>query len=223
LNLTEPPTSDFDILKLPSIVRAQALEKQAKAKSARLRASPRGSITEEEMQQADTDVEVARANIRQAELEARTTVASVRHRQAALKTAQQRLADTKIIVPAPNPPSDPGVPPATEYLIAFRKIAVGETVRIIPPSTLRRSFDSSSIAAQIATHASRTSSRRGRRTISRTGREAYPREPFTGTVSRVNRSVERSSPHVQRRSRGAERGSASERQLRRAAGCGRHR
>ena len=89
-------------------------------------------MTDEELQQADTDVDVARANIRQAELEAKASLATVRSRQAMLKTAQQRLADTKIVVPAPNPLSDPGVPPATEYVIAFRKVTVGETVRIIP-------------------------------------------------------------------------------------------
>src|SRR5262245_671870 len=132
LNLQKPPSSDFGVSQLPSIVKAEALEKQARARSMRLKSGPRTAITEEEIQQADTEVEVARANVRQAELEARATLAAVRHREAALKTAQQRLADTKIVAPLPNPTADPGVPPATEYVIASRKAVVGETVRIIP-------------------------------------------------------------------------------------------
>ena len=99
LNLTAPPADDFDLAKLPSVVRAAAVEKQAKARATRLRSGPRTSITDEEQERADGDVEIARANIRQAELEARTTLAAARHRQAALKSAQQRLADSKITAP----------------------------------------------------------------------------------------------------------------------------
>ena len=99
LNLTAPPADDFDLAKLPSVVRAAAVEKQAKARATRLRSGPRTSITDEEQERADGDVEIARANIRQAELEARATLAAARHRQAALKSAQQRLADSKITAP----------------------------------------------------------------------------------------------------------------------------
>ena len=132
LNLSTPPGPDFPVAQLPSVVRAEALERLARAKAARLRNSPRGSVTDEEVQAADTEVDVARANLRQAELEARATLASVRQREAALRTAEQRLADTRIVAPQPNPPSDPGVPAAAEYLIASRKVAAGETVRVIP-------------------------------------------------------------------------------------------
>jgi multidrug efflux pump subunit AcrA (membrane-fusion protein) len=195
LNLNEPPTANFDIQTLPSVVRANALEKQARAKAARLRASPRSAVSEEELQQADTDVEVARANIRQAELEARATVAAVRHRQAALKTAQQRLADTKIVVPPPNPPGDPGVPPATEYLVAFRKVAAGETVRIVPfadaPPLVRLVIDRP-LKLQLTLPEKHLSEVELGQTVELEV-EAFAKEKFTGTVSRVNRSVDRAS------------------------------
>jgi RND family efflux transporter MFP subunit len=195
LNLTAPPAADFNIAKLPSIVRAEALEKQARAKANRLRNSPRGSVTEEEQQQADTDVDVARANIRQAEIEARATLASVRQREAVLKTAQQRLADTKIVAPVPNPPSDPGVPPATEYVIASRKITVGETVRIIPlvdaPPLFRLVIDRP-LKLQVTLAERHLSAVQLGQTVELEV-EAYPTEKFIGKVCRVNRSVDRSS------------------------------
>ena len=195
LNLTAPPGDDFDLTRLPSVVRAVALEKQAKAKAARLRSGPRTAITEEEQHHADTEVDVARANIRQAELEARATVAAVRHRQAALKTAQQRLADTRIVVPAPNPPVDPGVPPASEFLIALRKVTAGETVRIIPfadaPPLFRLVIDRP-LKLQLTLPERHLAEVQIGQTVELEV-EAFPKERFQGTVSRVNRTVDRSS------------------------------
>jgi multidrug efflux pump subunit AcrA (membrane-fusion protein) len=195
LGLNELPDGAFDVMKLPSIVRAQVLERQAKAKAARLRAGGRTAITDEEQQQADTDVEVARANVRQAELEARATVAAVRHRQAALKTAQQRLADTKIVVPPPNPPGEPGVPAASEYIVAFRKVAAGETVRIVPfadaPPLFRLVIDKPLKVQLTLPERHLAEVELGQKVELEV--EAFANEKFTGTVSRVNRSVDRSS------------------------------
>src|SRR5262249_5245656 len=80
LNLTQPPSADFDIAQLPSIVKADAVEKQAQARAARLRAGG-VAVTVEDRQQAETDAIAARATLRQAELEAKATLAAVRHRQ----------------------------------------------------------------------------------------------------------------------------------------------
>lgn len=195
LNLTTPPTEDFRIAQLPGIVRAEALEKQALARAARLRLSPRSAVSEEEMQQAQTDVDVSRANVRQAELEARATLASVRSREAMLKTAQQRLKDTKIVAPEPNPSHDPGVPPVTEYLVAFRKVAAGETVRIIPlvdaPPLFRLVIDQP-LKLQL-TLAERHLADIEAGQVVELDIDAYKGERFTGTISRVNRTVERAS------------------------------
>src|SRR5262249_30674897 len=122
LNLTQPPSADFDIAQLPSIVKADAVEKQAQARAARLRAGG-VAVTVEDRQQAGRGAIAAGAPRRQAEREAKATLAAVRHRQAALATARQRLADAKIVVPVPTPPAEPGVPPATEYVVSFRKAA----------------------------------------------------------------------------------------------------
>jgi multidrug efflux pump subunit AcrA (membrane-fusion protein) len=194
LNLTRPPTADFDIAQLPSLVKADALEKQAQARAARLRAGG-VAVTVEDRQQAETDAVAARASLRQAELEAKATLAAVRHRQASLATAKQRLADTKIVVPAPNPPAEPGVPAATEYVVSFRKIAAGEMVRIIPL------FDAPPLFRLVIDRPLKLQLTLPERHLSevRTGQgvelevETYRGERFLGTISRVNRSVDRSS------------------------------
>lgn len=195
LNLTAPPTKEFNFTELPSIVRAQALEKQARTKANRLKSSPRSTVSEEEVQQAETEVDVARSNVRQAELDARATLASVRFREASLKSAQQRLADTKIVAPVPYPSPDPGVPPAKEYVIAFRKVSAGETVRIIPltdaPPLFRLVIDQP-LKLQL-TLAERHLAEVKVGLSVELDIDAYETERFTGTISRINRTVERSS------------------------------
>jgi len=195
LNLTIPPTKEFNFTELPSIARAQALEKQARSRANRLKSSPRTTVTEEEIQQAMTDVDVAVSNVRQAELEARATLASVRFREAALKSAQQRLADTKILVPPPNSSPDPGVPPAKEYVIAFRKVSAGETVRIIPLTDappLFRLVIEQPLKLQLTLAERQLAEVRVGQTVE-LDMEAYPKDRFTGTISRINRTIERSS------------------------------
>jgi membrane fusion protein, multidrug efflux system len=194
LNLTEPPAADFDIAKLPSIVKADALEKQAQARAARLRAGG-VAVTVEDKQQAETDAVAARASLRQAELEAKATLAAVRHRQASLATAKQRLADTKIVVPTPNPPAEPGVPAATEYVVSFRKVAAGEMVRIIPladaPPLFRLVIDRP-LKLQLTLPERHLSEVQTGQTVELEV-EAYRNERFQGTISRVNRTVDRPS------------------------------
>lgn len=195
LNLQKPPSSDFSISQLPSIVKAQAIEKQARARSSRLKSGPRTAITEEEIQHADTEVEVARANVRQAELEGRATLAAVKHREATLKTAQQRLADTKIVAPLPNPTVDPGVPAATEYVIASRKATVGETVRIIPlvdAPPLFRLVIERPLKLQLTLPERHLAEVKIGQSVE-LEIEAYKNELFAGAVCRINRSVDRSS------------------------------
>jgi RND family efflux transporter MFP subunit len=195
LNFQKPPSSEFSISQLPSIAKTEALEKQARARSTRLRSGPRTAVTEEEIQQADTDVEVARANVRQAELEARATLAAVRHREATLKTAQQRLTDTRIVAPTPNPTVDPGVPPASEYVIAFRKATVGETVRIIPLADappLFRLVIERPLKLQLTLPERHLAEVKIGQTVELEV-DAYKDERFAGSVSRVNRTVDRSS------------------------------
>ena len=65
-------------------------------------------------------------------LEAETVIAQVRHKQALLETAQQKLIDTKVIVPIPTDASGKTVSTskasATVYLVAQRNVSEGETV-----------------------------------------------------------------------------------------------
>lgn len=128
IGLKEIAISDPDLTRVPSVQRAEALIRQAEARYTRMRAGGR-AVTEEEMNQTETDLLVAKANHSLAIMEAKSILAGVRQRQAMLATARQRLADTKILVPPPT-----GLPSGAiaEYVVGYRKVSVGEIVRIIP-------------------------------------------------------------------------------------------
>jgi multidrug efflux pump subunit AcrA (membrane-fusion protein) len=76
LGLKELPTSTFDVNRLPSVVRAVALERNAATRRDRvLRLGSGGASSAEEREQIATDFEVARANLHAAVLEAEATLA----------------------------------------------------------------------------------------------------------------------------------------------------
>src|SRR5262245_51682296 len=85
IGLTEAPTGSFDVGTLPGVVRARLLEKHARNKLERSQSLlKRQAISREDLDQAETDVDVAQANTRQAMLDAEATVAAIRQREALL-------------------------------------------------------------------------------------------------------------------------------------------
>lgn len=188
------PPPDFDVSKLPMVVRAGSLEKQAQVKLKRLRVGGRG-ITDDEMLQAETDVEVAHANTLQASLEAKATLAAARHRQAALESAEQRLADTRIVVPPPTDLKAVGGPAIAEFVISYRKVSEGEMVRIVPlidaPPLFRLVIDRPLKLQLTVPERHRGEIKVGLAVELEV--EAFPGETFAGTVARVNPAIERAS------------------------------
>ena len=101
------PPENMDVqeflLSLPSYRRAVNVEMNALSK--RDRGVPlyqSRTLSKEEFDQINTDYEVARASRQQVEFDALSTLAAARQKQALLATAQQRLADTRVEVPAPK-------------------------------------------------------------------------------------------------------------------------
>jgi multidrug efflux pump subunit AcrA (membrane-fusion protein) len=201
LGLTALPPNDFDVRKLPTIVRAASMEQHAASRRDRMRASGRG-VSSEEMEQAETELRVAQANHRQAVLEAQTTVATVRHRQAMLETAQQKLKETQVIVPDPSAErlqedttrmtGVPATQPRAEYVIAQRMVTEGEMVRAFPSMAAFRLVMDRPLKL-MATVPERYS---GEVKVGQTTAitvEAFPGQTFQGTVSRVNPTVARAS------------------------------
>ena len=101
--MTALPGPDFDIMKLPTVVRATNQYRNASMKFSRVDSLYKQKIsTKEEWDQAYTDNEVAKATVDQVKIEAQTNIAKARQQAAILDTAQQRLHDTKVEVPVPS-------------------------------------------------------------------------------------------------------------------------
>lgn len=194
LGLTDLPAGDVDVSRLPGVTRADALQRQAEVRSGRLKAGGR-SVTDEDLQQAETDVEVARANRTQAVLEAKATLAAARQRQAVLATAQQRLADTKIVAPTPHGLAAAGVSGPAEYVVGFRKVTEGEMVRVIPlvdaPPLFRLVLDRPLRLRVMLPERHKAEVKVGHPVELEV--ESHPKERFAARVARVNPTVDRAS------------------------------
>jgi RND family efflux transporter MFP subunit len=175
-------------------VRAAALQRNAAARRNRLVGLGAGT-TAEERDAAQAEFDVARADHQQAILQAEANLAAARHRQAALAVAEQKLADTRVVVPddaaKPQAASEEA---AVEYVVAQRSVSEGEIVRTMPgdTSTLFRLV----IDRPLKLQATVPERHRGEVKVGQAAElavEAYPGEAFAGTVARVNPTVDRAS------------------------------
>jgi len=136
LGTQELPREEFNVESLPSVVRAGLLVRNAQQKYERQQrlASARAS-SGEAFEQAETELRVAEAHLLQSRLDAQSTLAAVRHKQAVVGQAQQKLADTRVV--APRIPQLPGVDTQpTKYVVSNRTTAVGEMVRAFPSTAV---------------------------------------------------------------------------------------
>ncbi len=128
--LTALPGPEFDIMKLPTVVRAVNQHRNASLKFSRIDSLYKQKIsTKEEWDQVYTDNEVAKATVEQVKIEAQTNIAKAREQAAILDSAQQRLQDTKVEVPVPSAALAKlcGTSQEVERAVSQRMIAEGET------------------------------------------------------------------------------------------------
>lgn len=146
LGLSTPPDPSFDITRLPTVERAELVERDAAATLERFRGlEERNAVTKDDMQKATLAVETAILDRQQRILDAERALASVRHREATRDVARKRLADTRILAPDvevrtfDGPAARaPAARPAGRYAVAARLVAEGEVVRGAPPTPLFR-------------------------------------------------------------------------------------
>jgi multidrug efflux pump subunit AcrA (membrane-fusion protein) len=214
LGLDRMPPDSFDVERLPSVIKAGAVQKNAYLRFARARRSGE-AISTEDRETYETDSKVAEASYRQALLDARATLASVRQRQAQVDTVRQRLLDTRLIVPVPTatrlreahrilslvypeidlPTSD--LARRAEYVVAQRMVSEGEMVRSSSGAAFRLVMVNPLrlLATVPERHVSDiqdpTSSREPQRVEMTV--EAYPGQVFHGRIARVNPTVDRTS------------------------------
>lgn len=204
LGLTAPPGDDFNVDKLPAVMRARALVKNSETEWQRFQRLGK-AISQEEHERAETNYQVAVANERQTILEAQATIAAVQYRQALVATAEQRLADTKIVVPqvteftAHNVESGRGGhAPITaanlKYKVAERSASEGEMLRNSPNSSMN--VFKLVIDDPLEMHATVPERNLGQIEVGQrvdVQVEAYPGEVFPGEVTRVNPTVDRAN------------------------------
>jgi multidrug efflux pump subunit AcrA (membrane-fusion protein) len=133
LALDALPTGDVDFDKLPSVERARLEAENAKAKLERARTlhdRPQPLVSAEEYADAKTTYEVAENAKRVALIDARADLATARTRQSEIEMSEKRLRDTLHVAPAGT---RPGAAPVKQYLVAERRVAVGDRVTVGAP------------------------------------------------------------------------------------------
>ena len=132
VGLTEIPQQRFNAEALPAMVRARLLVDNARRKFERLKGlHQKNAVTDQEFEQATTDLQVEEATLQQTMLDIRATLAAVRYQQSVLESAQRQLAETTIVAP----PSD--FPSLTDlqlqgcgYVVARRMATAGELTMV---------------------------------------------------------------------------------------------
>jgi multidrug efflux pump subunit AcrA (membrane-fusion protein) len=195
VGLTALPGPDFDIMKLPTVVRASNQYRNASMRFSRVDSLYKQKIsTKEDWDQTYTDNEVAKATVDQVKIDAQANIAKARQQAAILDTAQQRLRDTKVEVPAPSVAVSKVArsPQEVEYAVAERMISEGEMVPHTNPKGVYRLVIDKLLKYKAAVPECYTGQIKiGQKVQIRV--EAYQDKVFEGAVSRVSPTVDRLS------------------------------
>lgn len=122
VGLPELPEGTIDLAQLPEVARATAEEANARSRLDRARLLYERTpplISEQDFADIRTQFQVAATTAAVARLNADAQIADARVRASALRTAEQRLADTTITAPRELP---------LRYRVAERRVSVGELV-----------------------------------------------------------------------------------------------
>lgn len=122
IGLSDVPEADVDVSTLPLVARAIAQEQNAGARLDRARKLYERTpplLSAQDFSDIQTQYDVARTVVEGERLTARALIADARVQASALRQAEQRLADTRVIAPAERP---------LNYRIAARQVSIGEVV-----------------------------------------------------------------------------------------------
>ena len=194
LDLTNMPPEDFDIDALPQVERSRLLTENALRQFERQKSLlATNSSVRQSFEQAETDLKVAMAVLRFSRTEARTTIATIKHREAVLMVAQQKLRETQVKSPLLFVPSqishDASSVSQRTFVVARRMASVGEMVRAFPSTPVFELVLDDELKLHVMVPERYMAQvRTGLDVDVRV--EAYPGETFPGKVARINPTVE---------------------------------
>lgn len=183
LGLKELPGANVDLGNVPAVIQAQTRLENAQARyerSRRLQANQ--AVADEELGNMTSDYRAAQAEHANQLLMARTGLATIHMKQAAVAVAQQQLKDTQVRAPTPTLP----MPGGATYAVTHRSVAEGTLVR--PGTEVCKLIINQTLKLRVAVperHGAEV--RPGQQAAISTA--AFP-QPFSGTVTRINPAVE---------------------------------
>lgn len=191
LDLTKPPQGDVDVEQLPTIERAQLLVDNARRQFERQKQLlATSAAARQNYEQAETDLKVADATLRQARIDVRTTLAAIRQREAMLSQAKQKLSETKVSSPALAAAPESRGP--AQFVVSKRMASVGEVVRAFPSTPVYELVVDDVLKLHVMVPERYMSQvQLGLDVEVRV--EAYPNETFPGKVARINPTVDSQS------------------------------
>jgi len=189
LDLKQPPPDDFDIEQLPGVESARLLFTNAQQKFDRQKTLlSQNASSGQTYEQSETDMKVAAAALRLARLNARTTLAAIKHRESVLRLAQQKLSETKVAAPTLVSPKTRAAA-AGEFVVAKRMASVGEMVRAFPSTPVFELVMDDVLKLHVMVPERYMSQvQMGLDVEVRV--EAYPNEVFPGKVARISPTVD---------------------------------
>jgi RND family efflux transporter MFP subunit len=196
LGLRELPSKDFDVTKIPTVVKARLQTENADAKLKRgkkLFESKPPLMSEQDFSDLETALSVAKTSYDVELLTARTLVAQAWSFKGDLDIANQRLNDATTRAPstyeATTQPVDTGKAPgeAHSYVVTARYVNVGELVREITPCY--RLVDDTPIKLRAKVPERYVSEIKVGQKV-KTNVEAYPGTDFEGAVARINPQID---------------------------------
>lgn len=188
LDLAKPPTEQFDIEQLPSVQSAQVKLKNAQRLFERQKnLAATSASTQQLYDQAETDLKVAESGLRQARIDARTTLATVKHRESVLNLARQRLSETE--VRSPTLPATTGGKAPSDFVISKRLVSTGEMVRAFPSTPVYELLVDDILKLHVMVPERYISQVKNSLTVE-VRVEGYPGELFPGQVTRINPTID---------------------------------
>ncbi|WP_254506543.1 efflux RND transporter periplasmic adaptor subunit [Anatilimnocola floriformis] len=190
LGLSEIPKQRFDPESMPAMMRGRLVVANARRKAERFRGlHAKNAVTDQEYEQATTDLQVEEAALQQTMLDIRSTQAAVRYQQSVLETAQRHFAETTIY----TPPSD--FPSLSElkltgcgYVVARRMATAGE-LAIIGSSPLLELVIDDALKLK-ATVPERYASEVHIGQTVELKVEAYPHDVFHARIARISPTID---------------------------------